>query len=173
MNSVWDSRLFAVRVSPFGYPRVKAYFQLTAAFRRLSRPSSAPSAKAFTLRSFSLEQPRLLLFQVQLFCLSFANNCFWVVLKRPCPFHTSFPLTERPSNLLNNLSYNYLFVSSYSVFNEHALLAELVGSSGLEPPTSRLSGGCSNQLSYKPIGRVNSLPSSLPTRVPSFKGWWR
>ena len=29
--------------------------------------------------------------------------------------------------------------------------AELVGSSGLEPPTSRLSGVCSNQLSYEPI----------------------
>ena len=27
----------------------------------------------------------------------------------------------------------------------------LVGSSGLEPPTSRLSGVCSNQLSYEPI----------------------
>ena len=27
----------------------------------------------------------------------------------------------------------------------------LVGSSGLEPPTSRLSGVCSNQLSYKPL----------------------
>ena len=63
----------------------------------------------------------------------------------------------------------------YSVFNEHSRCAyahrsrlstlggsptraevlmrglPLVGSSGLEPPTSRLSGGCSNQLSYKPI----------------------
>ena len=28
---------------------------------------------------------------------------------------------------------------------------ELVGSSGLEPPTSRLSGARSNQLSYEPI----------------------
>ena len=27
----------------------------------------------------------------------------------------------------------------------------LVGSSGLEPPTSRLSGVCSNQLSYEPV----------------------
>ena len=27
----------------------------------------------------------------------------------------------------------------------------LVGSSGLEPPTSRLSAECSNQLSYKPV----------------------
>ena len=27
----------------------------------------------------------------------------------------------------------------------------LVGTSGLEPPTSRLSGVCSNQLSYEPV----------------------
>ena len=36
-------------------------------------------------------------------------------------------------------------------------LRTLVGTSGLEPPTSRLSGVCSNQLSYKPIlsyGRI-------------------
>ena len=31
-----------------------------------------------------------------------------------------------------------------------ALRLYLVGISGLEPETSRLSGGCSNQLSYKP-----------------------
>ena len=30
-------------------------------------------------------------------------------------------------------------------------LRYLVGSSGLEPPTSRLSGVCSNQLSYEPV----------------------
>ena len=56
---------------------------------------------------------------------------------------------------------NYLFVCSfllYSVFNEHffdlALLPRLwslVGSSGLAPPTSRLSGARSNHLSYEPI----------------------
>ena len=32
-----------------------AYLQLPAAFRSLSRPSSAPDAKAFTLCSFLLE----------------------------------------------------------------------------------------------------------------------
>ena len=31
------------------------------------------------------------------------------------------------------------------------VLRRLVGTSGLEPPTSRLSGVCSNQLSYVPI----------------------
>ena len=38
-------------VSQFGYPRFIAYLQLPAAFRSLSRPSSALGGKAFTLRS--------------------------------------------------------------------------------------------------------------------------
>ena len=40
------------RVSPFGYPRINGYLLLPVAFRSLSRPSSAPDAKAFPLRSF-------------------------------------------------------------------------------------------------------------------------
>ena len=43
---------FPMRVSPFGYPQINAHLQLPAAFRSLSRPSSAPDAKAFPLRSF-------------------------------------------------------------------------------------------------------------------------
>ena len=38
-------------VSPFGYLRINGYLLLPAAFRSLSRPSSALSAKASTLRS--------------------------------------------------------------------------------------------------------------------------
>ena len=52
MYSVRNSRFFTVSVSTFGDLRVKAYLQLTAAYRSLSRPSSAPDAKAFTLCSF-------------------------------------------------------------------------------------------------------------------------
>ena len=48
------------RVSPFGYLRINAYLQLPEAFRSLSRPSSAPDAKAFPLRSCSLDQPHSL-----------------------------------------------------------------------------------------------------------------
>ena len=40
------------RVSPFGHLRIKGYLLLPAAFRSLSRPSSAPDAKAFPLRSY-------------------------------------------------------------------------------------------------------------------------
>ena len=39
------------RVPPFGNLRVTGYVLLTAAYRSLSRPSSAPDAKAFPLRS--------------------------------------------------------------------------------------------------------------------------
>ena len=43
-------------VSPFRNLRIKAYLQLPAAYRSLSRLSSAPSAKAFALRPFSLDR---------------------------------------------------------------------------------------------------------------------
>ena len=43
------------RVPTFGNLRVNGYLLLTAAYRSLSRPSSAPSAKAFTLRPYLLD----------------------------------------------------------------------------------------------------------------------
>ena len=46
-DSVW--------VSPFRNPRINVYLQLPAAYRSLSRLSSALSAKASTLRSFLLD----------------------------------------------------------------------------------------------------------------------
>ena len=52
----WSS---SSRVSPFRHLRIKDYLHLPAAFRSLSRLSSALSAKASTLRSYSLD----LLFQ--------------------------------------------------------------------------------------------------------------
>ena len=55
MDSLQDLQFFTAGVAPFGYPWIKAYLQLPIAFRSLSRPSSAPDAKAFTLCSFSLE----------------------------------------------------------------------------------------------------------------------
>ena len=48
-------------VPTFGYLRIKAHLQLPVAFRSLSRPSSAHSAKASFLRSYSLNRFRLLL----------------------------------------------------------------------------------------------------------------
>ena len=65
------------RVPPFGYSRINAYLQLPVTFRSLSRPSSAISALASTLRSYSLDlcQPPFtllrLLGELQFFSVSF------------------------------------------------------------------------------------------------------
>ena len=56
-DSTQADRVLLCRVSPFGNLRINAYVQLTAAYRSLSRPSSAPDAKAFPLRSFQLDLP--------------------------------------------------------------------------------------------------------------------
>ena len=53
-----------IRVSPFGYLRIDGYLLLPAAFRSLSRPSSALSAKASTLRSFLFDLPILIAFKI-------------------------------------------------------------------------------------------------------------
>ena len=50
-----DDWSFSSRVSPFRYLRINGYLLLPAAFRSLSRLSSALSAKASTLRSFLLD----------------------------------------------------------------------------------------------------------------------
>ena len=50
-DSMQDDWILSSRVAPFGNLRVKGYLLLTVAYRSLSRPSSAPDAKAFPLRS--------------------------------------------------------------------------------------------------------------------------
>ena len=74
MDSRYVLQLFTVGVSPFGNLRIEAYLQLPAAYRSLSRPSSAPDAKAFTLRSYSLELLSFNIWFSILNCLSFFLN---------------------------------------------------------------------------------------------------
>ena len=49
MHVTW---ILSMWVTPFGNPRIYGYLLLPEAYRSLSRPSSALSAKAFPLRSF-------------------------------------------------------------------------------------------------------------------------
>ena len=57
MDSSYGTWCFTMWVSPFGYLRINGYLLLPAAFRSLSRPSSAPSARASALRPFCLTAP--------------------------------------------------------------------------------------------------------------------
>ena len=50
-DSMYADRVLLCRVSPFGNLRINGYLRLPEAYRSLSRPSSAPDAKAFPLRS--------------------------------------------------------------------------------------------------------------------------
>ena len=48
MHADW---ILSSRVAPFGNSRINGYLLLPETYRSLSRPSSAPDAKAFSLRS--------------------------------------------------------------------------------------------------------------------------
>ena len=50
--STYVTWILSMWVAPFGNLRINGYLLLPAAYRSLSRPSSAPDAKAFPLRSF-------------------------------------------------------------------------------------------------------------------------
>ena len=50
-DSMHVDTVLPYRVSPFGNLRINGYLLLPEAYRSLSRPSSAPDAKAFPLRS--------------------------------------------------------------------------------------------------------------------------
>ncbi len=59
--------------------------------------------------------------------------------------------------------YSSFFFIQFSMITGFLPKTFLVGSSGLEPPTSRLSGARSNHLSYEPISlSVYLLSISLP-----------
>ena len=50
-DSLYVPWFFTMGVPTFGNLRIEAYLQLPAAYRSLSRPSSAPNAKAFSICS--------------------------------------------------------------------------------------------------------------------------
>ena len=147
-------------VSPFRNLRIIGYLLLPEAYRSLSRPSSAPDAKAFPLRSFQLDlSNHLLILKVEL-CRQF-NRIFEIVIVthlydvpqlKPSFFQT-LPL-ERPlcclafHHILHCSVFKVQFPVSLetrskrttscplpSIFNSK--LVEIVG---IEPATSCLQG---------------------------------
>ena len=117
-------------VPAFGHPRIIRYVLLPAAFRSLSRPSSAPSAKAFTLCPYSLD-----LYLVLSFIEIVVSTSQLFFLKKTCLVLYFLPLC----------SFQFC-----AFLHDIQFFRFMVGLGGLEPPTSRLSGVRSNHLSYKP-----------------------
>ena len=71
IDSVYVPWFFIMGVPTFGNLRIEAYLQLPAAYRSLSRPSSAPNAKAFSICSSSLELPYVLIHRIKHNCSQF------------------------------------------------------------------------------------------------------
>ena len=101
MYSVNVSWFFTMSVSTFGNLRIEAYLQLPAAYRSLSRPSSAPDAKAFTLCSYSLELPSEFLQLFSWIAWVSLNNLFWFSFrsKKVWSFLRIFSVRMRSFNL--------------------------------------------------------------------------
>ena len=90
--STHADRFFTCRVAPFGYPRIDAYVPLPVAFRSLSRPSSAPDAKASSLRPSSLDLRRRGLRLIRFLAPAFAFPQKLICFAAP-------PLPREPSSL--------------------------------------------------------------------------
>ena len=157
------------------------YLLLPVAYRSLSRPSSAPDAKAFPLRSFQLDlSNHLLILKVEL-CRQF-NRIFEIVIVTHLYDVPQLKLKIRSSVLSNKrplccLDYHFfitLFSFQGSIFqlllqpdlkiclyarssNPTTNVTGMVGPSGLEPPTLRLSVVRSSQLSYGPVVDTSSI----------------
>ena len=144
-DSTQDLWAFPTGVSPFGYLRIKTHLQLPAAFRSLSRPSSAPSAKAFPLRSFLLDQSW------------FSQELLWQPLSAFIViFHYPFAKTEKPLNCpFKCLLYRCLFFS----FVQFSMCSFLWGQA---PWWRRTESNC-----RPPACKAGALPAELRPHIPS------
>ena len=137
-DSTQVDRVLLCRVSPFGNLRINGHLHLPEAYRSLSRPSSAPDAKAFPLRSFALDllscsQEGLALVLKR---LNYAGSEFFeIVLCYPFEkFHKSFlfPSVACSSYLVTLFSFQGAFPASFETRSKHLNLKCLY-------PTSKFS----------------------------------
>ena len=157
MYSVQDVWFFTIRVSPFGNPRINLF--------------AAPRGLSQLVTSFFgswCQGIHLTLFIAWTsYCLSFDNffRLLYLLFLPPLWQNCSLnlPFFGKTSYFLLWLRQNpriqsfLKIICSFTIslirfsMNIFLQLPLLVGSSGLEPPTSRLSGVRSNHLSYEPI----------------------
>ena len=124
-DSTQVDRVLLCRVSPFGHLRINGHLHLPEAYRSLSRPSSAPDAKAFPLRSFALDLIFLLPGRsrsgsqaFELCRLRVLRNCLCYPFEK---FHKSFlfPSVACSSYLVTLFSFQGAFPVSFETRSKH------------------------------------------------------
>ena len=144
-------------VPPFGNLRVNGYVLLTAAYRSLSRPSSAPSAKASSRCSLYLTIHCLMRVTSGLHSLLFTRCEFvsgfsqqiviwWIV-------HTLFSNSFQSRLVSRFVVYLSLHLVCYSIFKvrlDQLSADQVVENKGLEPLTPCVQGRCSPSWANSP-----------------------
>ena len=127
-DSTQVDRVLLCRVSPFGNLRINGHLHLPEAYRSLSRPSSAPDAKAFPLRSFALDlisccQEGLALVLKR---LNYAGSEFFEIVCVTLfeKFHKSFlfPSVACSSYLVTLFSFQGASPVSFETRSKHSIL---------------------------------------------------
>ena len=144
-------RLLVPRHSPCALSCLTSHNTLYCFFRKSSFLSGMFRCSDTTFVTFENRKflfSRLTLFLLYLYSVFKVHPDFFKPVSGDNEIRTRDPLLAR--QVLSQLSY---------IPRPHKM-----GSSGLEPPTSRLSGVRSNQLSYEPIGlrQPSTLPGSCP-----------
>ena len=124
----------------------------------------APLLDQFTLSNKIVIYPKIslkLLFEFPYCCLLVVRFPYDYVLRAASDRPTAFPAS---SSYNHNLLRFCVQFSRYNVFP----FQEMVGQSGLEPPTSRLSVVCSSQLSYWPIVSRSFVPFASAVSLSRF-----
>ena len=101
----------------------------------------------------------LILRHKQLAVHTYCLRCFFLVWAANCRSFVSFALIFRRLCVSRDRRV-HMVRKGYENIQD---TKNLVGLSGLEPPTSRLSGVRSNRLSYRPIGLLMGFSVSFPT----------
>lgn len=138
-----------------GYPiRTPPDHRLLAAsrgFRSLPRPSSPVGTKAFTVRPYLLHHIAKVFYHSYNTTKPFRDllYCLFILV---CMFLCCCSCCYSTTHLLESDCFSAIvfFATQMSIFVFLPISNFLVGLTGLEPVTPRLSSACSNQLSYRP-----------------------
>ena len=148
---VCTTRYYPSQVTPFGHPRIIACLQLPEVFRSLPRPSSPVGTKAFTVRPYLLHHIAKVFYHSYNTTKPFRDllYCLFILV---CMFLCCCSCCYSTTHLLESDCFSAIvfFATQMSIFVFLPISNFLVGLTGLEPVTPRLSSACSNQLSYRP-----------------------
>ena len=160
MDSEYGDGGLLRRVSPFRHLRVTGYLLLTAAFRSLSRLSSALSAKASTLCSFLLD----LLDSFESSTNSIALPLAAFLFQKHCQF--SFQIID-DDEIESNIIYGYLMSFFFSICSFQGAIrhSRAYGDEGIRTPDPLLARQVLSQLSYTPI--MNPASTCFPMPSPA------